>query len=151
MGGYLEEIQQVCAGFGIKAIVTQVSGADALPDRLRAVLQQGVDALWLPPDPLLINAQNFSVLKTFCWSNNIPFYAPTAGLVEQGAVASVSSSFREIGRAAGRVARRVLLGKIPEQVVYPDVVEVTLNLTAAANSKLQIPQEVRLKADRVLP
>ena len=151
MSDDVEEISRASAAFGLEVIAERVGGMEDLPDRLRKLLQHGVEGIWLPPDPLLINARSFALLKALCWSNDIPFYVPTAGLVEQGAVAAISVSFREVGRAAGRVARQVLSGERVPWVVYPEVVEMTVNLTAAAAVGLKIPPNVVAQANRVLP
>ena len=151
MSEYVGEISRASVAFGLEVAAERVGDPDELPDRLRGLLRRGVDGLWLPPDPLLINSRSFALLREFCRSNDIPFYVPTAGLVEKGAVASISASFREIGRTAGRVARRVLSGEHVPRAVYPEVVEVTLNLSAASEVGLEIPPAVSAQADRVLP
>lgn len=148
---YLQEMQQVSPSLGVEVLVERLNGPDDLPDRLRALVGGRVDALWLSPDPLLVNSQSFSILREFSWSNDIPFYAPTAGLVEKGAVASVSTSFREIGRTAAMAVQRALAGTLSQGEVYPERSEVIVNMTAAANAGLRIPPEVSQKADRVLP
>lgn len=43
---------------------------------------------------------------------------PKAGFVQQGATASVSSSFREVGRAAGLAAQEVLSGEWTLETIY---------------------------------
>jgi hypothetical protein len=134
---YLRKLAFVAEQSGIVLISERVSSPDDLPDRLRQVLRDGANGVWLPPDPALINARNFSVFKEFSWSNNIPLYVPTAGLVDKGAVAAVSSGFRDIGRTAGAVARRALQGNLNERVIYPLEVEFRVNLNAANQAGLK--------------
>jgi ABC-type uncharacterized transport system substrate-binding protein len=56
-----------------------------------------------------------------------------------------------MGRTSGRLAAKVVTGS-PDIVekVYPDRVDLTLNLAAAAQSGLTISPEVVRKADRVV-
>ncbi|MDA0747014.1 MAG: ABC transporter substrate binding protein [bacterium] len=148
---YLEEMREAAWAQNLEILEEQVENPDDLPDILRKLIRNGVDAMWLPPDPLLINARSFSVLKEFSWANDIPFYVPTAGLVKKGAVASVSCSFDEIGRTAGRTVRDVLTGRSSGGLIYPEKIEITVNLTAASNTGLVIPKDVLDGVDTVLP
>ncbi len=121
-----------------------------LPDHLRRLVAHRADALWLPPDPLLVTSQNFTALREFSASNQIPFYVPNEGLVEKGGVASVSSSFRDIGRAAALAATEALSVRPGRKEIHPEKCETTVNLTAANNSGLHTDPEVLRRAGRVL-
>lgn len=147
---HIQDMGQAASSFGITLLEERLANQDDLPERLRWVLRKGADGVWLPPDPVLINARSFALLKAFCQANRMPLYVPTSGLVEQGAVASISCSFREMGRTAGKAAREALLGNVRPGVSYPEVVETTLNLNAATNVGLQITPEILSKTDRVV-
>ncbi|MBI3596698.1 MAG: hypothetical protein HY203_06055 [Nitrospirae bacterium] len=150
MKRHVEELRQASAQVGIEIVSQQLKSPDELPERLRSLYGK-IDAVWLMPDPLLINSQSFTVLKGFSWSNRVPFYVPTAGLVEQGATASISTSFREIGRAAALAARQTLSGKSVEAMVYPEKMMIVLSLKAAGNAGLVISPELLKNLDRVVP
>jgi ABC-type uncharacterized transport system substrate-binding protein len=117
------------------------AGADDLPDGLRTVLRQGVDGVWLPPDPVLINARSFSIFREFSRSNDVPLYVPTSSLLNRGAVASVSCGFDEIGRTAGRLAHLALSGGISGGVVYPERVVFRVNGEAARDAGLELGRD----------
>ena len=151
MKEYIEETERISPSFGIKILSERLGGPNEFPDRLRALFYGSVDALWLLPDPLLIGAQSLSALKEFSWSNQIPLYVPTAGLVEQGGTASISSSFREIGRAAAIAAGHALAGEPIQGALYPEKPEVTLSVTSAEKTGLKIPSRALENADKVLP
>lgn len=150
MEGYVEGLRRAAAAGPMEILSEKLNGPNDLPEELRNVYGK-VDAIWLLPDPPLVNAESLSVLKEFSWSNHIPFYAPTGGFVEQGATVSISSSFREIGRAAGAAARRALSGRPDSETIYPEKVEITVSMKAAGNSGLQISPQVLKKVDRILP
>ncbi len=151
MGTYVRELETVSGSFGVQILAEQVADPEDVPEGLRALLLRNAEGIWLPPDPLLVNARSFSVLGDFSWANDIPFFVPTSGLVEKGAAASIACSFREIGRRAAQVARQVLSGERVIGVVYPSVVETTINRSWAAEAGLQIPETAVSRADRVLP
>ena len=105
----------------------------------------------IPPDPLLIDAQSFAVLREFARANDVPLYAPTAGFVAEGAVASVAVSFAQIGRRAASLVGQVLAGEEVPANVYPEETEISINLEAAAATGLSIPEEALNQARQVLP
>jgi ABC-type uncharacterized transport system substrate-binding protein len=136
---------------GVTLLSERLKSVDELPDRLRA-LKGHVDAIWIPPDPLLITPQSFSVMRQFALDNAIPLYVSIDGLAEKGASASVSVSYREMGRKAGVLAAQALSGSTEEpDVAYGDHVLVTINAGSVAQSGHSIPAEVLKKADRVIP
>lgn len=146
----VEDIRAAVSESSVEILSERLNGPNDLPDLLRAVNGK-VDALWLLPDPLLVNAQSLSVLKEFSWSNHVPFYAPMGGLVEQGATVSISSNFREMGRAAGQAARRALFGTPTQHTIYPEKIETMLSVKAAANAGLQISPQLLKTVDKSLP
>jgi hypothetical protein len=148
---YQQDFIRAAQANGIETRIEQLSRADDLPDRLRSLIGK-IDAFFMPPDPLLLTASAFGVAKEFGRSNNVPFYAPMDNLVEKGATASYASSFRENGRTAGRIAAKAEAGALGDiEAVYPDRYDLTINLTAAAQSGLTLPPDVLKKADRVIP
>jgi hypothetical protein len=148
---YVVELNKVAARCGIEIHSERVSGATEIPAALRAFAPSSSDAVWLIPDPLLVTESAFEVFREFSWSNRVPFYAPNQGLVEKGAAASVSVSFREIGRAAAQAALVALAGSPAPSEVFPEKSETTINLTAAGNSGLRPADDVLHRADKVLP
>lgn len=138
------------AARGVAVSASRLAGPDALPGRLRE-LHGKVDAIWLSPDPMLINAKNFEIIKQFSYANRIPFYAPTQGLAEQGAPAGVSVAFAEMGRTMAGAVKTVLRGEKASAEVYSAKLSVCVNRTAAAAAALSVPPEVLTAADKVFP
>ena len=150
-GTYRARMAEVANGMGVELAGRPLESVDELPDWLRARMGEQVDALWLPPDPLLINAQSFAILREFSRANDVPLYAPTAGFVAEGAVASVAVSFAQVGQKAAALVGQVLAGEELPLDVYPEECEISLNLEAAADSGLRVPEEVIGRADKVMP
>ncbi len=124
---------------------------EELPDYLRG-LKGHIDALWLPPDPLLINPKSFNTIKQFGLDNGIPFYASIDALADQGAVAAISVSFREMGHKAGAIAAQIMSGNHSTgEQIFGDTVSVTLNLKSAAGTGLKFPPAAVKQVDRVIP
>lgn len=149
MEGLLGELAQAGREQGVQITAVRLATPTDLPDQLRALASKP-DALWLPPDPLLLNSESFDVLKDYSWSNKVPLYAPVAGLVDKGATASVGASFREVGRAAGLAAKSLLAGGRPGDPVFPERIELVVNLGAARNAGLDIAEKKLAEAARVV-
>jgi hypothetical protein len=147
---YFDQIKVESASFNIEVLSEKLDNPIHLPDRLRA-LHGKTDALWLLPDPPLMNTKSFLILKEFSWSNRLPLYVPTAGFVEKGALASISSSFKEIGRTAALAARQALSGKLMDSVLYPEKTEITFSTRALSQAGLEVPQQLLQEAEKVLP
>lgn len=127
---YADELRAATRSDMTIAAAALENSAD-VPDLLRK-LHGEIDALWLPPDPLLINAASLSVIMEFSRSNKVPVFVATAGLVERGATASIGPSFREMGRQAGAAALKALNGSLRERKIYSPNVEVVINRSVAA-------------------
>ncbi len=144
------QMMEVGQSLGVDVIIENLASVDDLPDHLRS-LKSKINALWMPPDPLLLTPRNFKMMNEFCQSNNIPFYVSTAQLVDLGATGAIITSFKDIGRCAAETAKKVLAGKYQGDKVYPERFETILNSSAIkkANSPLS-PEAVR-HADKVIP
>ena len=134
---------------GVEVLSERLESADDLPAALRR-LRGKADALWLPPDPLLINARNFDIIKRYAYDNDVPFYVPTEALAEKGAAAAVSVGYSDAGRAAAAAARAVLTGKPPTEDVFAGA-RVSVNRSAAAECGLVLPAVALKGVDKVYP
>ena len=150
MDDYAVQLQQAGGPLGIEVTAERLRSADELPDHLRRLAGEQVEALWLLPDPLLISASSFALLREFSRANKVPLYAPTAGFAEEGAAAAVGISFAQNGRTAAEVVLALLAGREVPAEVYPDECEVTLNPAAAA-AGLRFSPETLHQAHRIVP
>ena len=147
---YVDELRKVAGPLGIQVESVSPKDSSDIPDYLRKLYGR-IDAIWIPPDPLLLNATSLPVFMEFSRSNRVPLFVPTGGLVEQGATASVGPTFREMGRLAGVAARKASEGLSPESKLYTTNVEIVINKTVATQVGLQIPEDTLRKADKVIP
>jgi hypothetical protein len=132
---------------GLVVLPERIDPPSLLPERLRG-LGGPTDALWLMPDPALVNEQSFATVREFAAALRIPFFGPTEGLAERGAAATVSVSFHEMGRAAALALRAKLSGRPGPETVRAARVTVTVNASAARAAGLGPRFE---GADKILP
>ena len=128
--GEVSELSAAAKERGFLVISERIENPEDLPARLRGFSERA-DALWLMPDPALVNAQNFKTLREYAKAARVPFLAPTEGLAERGATATVAVSFRDIGRAAAAALKARLQGVAGPDHVHPDRVVVTVNASEA--------------------
>lgn len=149
-GQFADAITRAGAELGIQLISIRVTDTADLPSILRREMP-GMDAFWLPPDPLLVTPENLLILREFSWANGIPFYGSTKGMTREGAAASVGLSFKAMGEAAAGAALRLEAGEKLPEIVFPDEDEVTLNATAAKRCRLTFPRRVIEEAGYLFP
>src|SRR6185437_11379884 len=65
-------------------------------------LQGKIDAVYLPPDNTAHAA--IPVIGNFCKDNKLPFYATVRNAIEDGALASLSLDFVELGKESADLA-----------------------------------------------
>jgi hypothetical protein len=138
---FLHLLETAARQWDIQVVTKRLGGVADLPNGLRSILRDGVDGLWLPPDPAIINPRSFGIFREFSYANDVPFYVPSSGLLEKGAIASISCGFDDVGRTAGEVALQVLLGDQLPIVVYPKRVTFCVNLKGALETDLAIDLE----------
>ncbi len=145
------EVQELAAAGGtqgVEVLSERVADPARLPERLRS-LSKPADALWLMPDPALVNAENFATLKEYSTASRVPFLAPTEGLAEKGATATLAAPFRDVGRAAAAALRARLRGEKSRGPARPDRLIVTVNAAAAKEIGLDLTKSEGV--DRILP
>jgi putative ABC transport system substrate-binding protein len=144
MKEYLGNVVAAGAAAGIQVRLYKTSDGKQLENALRNYVPSG-GAVWIPPDPLLINVENFGIIKRRSAADAIPVYVPTEGLAESGGTASISVSFEEMGRLAAEMARKVLAGESVPAVVYSTYAAVAVNRAAALACGLDGPGPADVK------
>ncbi|MDE2491436.1 MAG: hypothetical protein KGM24_11340, partial [Elusimicrobia bacterium] len=122
---------------GIEVRSERIAEPDDLPDALRG-FENDADAFWLMPDPALVNARNFAILREFAAARREPFLAPTQGLAGKGATATLAASFRDVGRAAAEALKTRLAGADDLALIHPDTLRVVVNAESAARTGLDL-------------
>jgi hypothetical protein len=138
---YALALKKAGAKLGLEIVRVDLADEDELPSRLRA-LRGEADAIWLAPDPELLNERSFAILRQFSRSTRLPLYVPTAELVKEGATAAVAVSFFEAGRVAGLAARRALAGETLPPRIFADKVELVFDGQEAERDGLRLSTSV---------
>jgi ABC-type uncharacterized transport system substrate-binding protein len=146
---YLAALKAAGAAAGVAVSVKKIESLTDLVGKLPA-MKGNVQALWLPPDPLIMNPKTFGLLSAFCSAAKIALIAPVAALARAGAFAGISPSFNAVGEAAGKAAQAYGAGGSPGAVIYPAHIETVLNTDVATAIGVSA-SSAKSKADSVVP
>ncbi len=120
-----------------------------LQKALTALLREGVEAVFLPSDPILAAPHQVRSICEILRTARVPLIAPTGDCVANGALLAYHADFADIGRQAGRQAARLLRGAHPRELPPegPQVKRLTLNLMAASELGLTLPWQLLSRAN----
>jgi putative ABC transport system substrate-binding protein len=125
----------------------EVTSDDALRARLDSVR---ADALMTVIDPRVSSYQRF--LPQYTNRYRMPAMFDWRPFVETGGLMSYGPDFSEMARRAALFVDKILKGASPAElpVEQPTVIRLTLNLRTARSIGFRFPQDVLLRADRVI-
>jgi putative tryptophan/tyrosine transport system substrate-binding protein len=152
LGKQMEDARRAASALKLDLVVRQVATLQAVPQAIRDLLSgpQPVDALWIPPDPMLMgDATRQFVIETAVRAGK-PVYASSAAMVREGALVGSSPEFASIGQSLGEQVNRITRGEKAGRlgVVVPRA-ELVINKKMADQLRLTIPAEALKAAQRV--
>ena len=105
-------------------------------------LSRKADVLWGLADRLVLAPQTAKGILLFSFRNRIPFVGLSAPWVEDGALYSLESDYKDIGKQCGEIAVKVLQGVSAGSIspATPRTVTYSLNLKTAKHMKIKIPK-----------
>ena len=108
-----------------------------------------VDAIFVPTDNTVVAALESAV--KVCEQNKLPLFNADVASVERGAVAAMGFDYYKHGVQTGALAKRILDGADPAvtPVEYQQELQLHINLKAAKNMGLAIPEAMQQKADKI--
>lgn len=145
----VEEAQKAATVVRITIVARPVASAKDVPAILRALLKgdDAVDALWLPPDPLLLGdeTRRFLLMETLKAAR--PVYTFSPALVSEGALVSNGPDLASVGEQAGELVNRLLAGdRTARGALLVPKAELVINKRIADKMKIEIPAEAMAEA-----
>lgn len=119
LGAYVARLADAGREKGLEILSAHAADPADLPLVLRA-LPARAGAVWLAPDPTLLDEDGFVIARSYARARGVPLYAPLDTLVAEGADAALAPSIAAIGRAAAEEARKALAGLTPEPERFVD-------------------------------
>jgi len=146
----LTEMEAVAKALGLKLQSLEVRSLDDFEGAFARAKREGAQALITTPHSLIATQQR-QVLD-FAAKNRLPAMYPYSEFVEAGGLMSYAPSYTDLFRRAADYVDKILKGTKPADlpVEQPTKFELIVNLKAAKQIGLTIPQKVLERADKVI-
>lgn len=135
---------------GLKVIKATIPDErrELLEKALADLMDQKVEGLFLPTDPVLASPGNLRIILERTGRVRVPVMVPFESSVRLGALLAYHADFVEVGRQAGRQAARILRGSRPGSVTPegPKVKRLTLNVRVARELDLPLSRHLLSRA-----
>jgi putative tryptophan/tyrosine transport system substrate-binding protein len=135
---------------GVGLIERHVASIEELQAGLRALRAGEVDGFFEVSDAMVVNQAQL-IIDT-ARVKRLPTMFQIQSSAIKGGLASYSVSFHEMGRLSAKYVQRILTGVKPKDMPVEgvDKIELVINLKAAKQIGLTIPQSVLYRADKVI-
>jgi putative ABC transport system substrate-binding protein len=144
--------EKVCPSLGLTPILRTVTDdrPELLHDALNDLLEQKIEAFFIPADPVLTRPGLLRVICDAAKQALIPVIAAVGDSMAYGPLMSYHCDFAEIGRQAGRQAAQLLNGVPLERVPpeSPQIKKLTINLKVAQELGLSLPRQLVCQAQQ---
>jgi putative ABC transport system substrate-binding protein len=149
----VEEAQKAATVVRVTIVARPVASDRDVPTTLRALLKgdEAVDALWIPPDPMLLGDETRRYLFTETLKAARPVYSFSSALVNEGALVSNGPDLASVGEQAGELVNRLVAGdRTARGALLVPKAELVVNKKIADKMKIDIPAEALKAASKVL-
>jgi|GEM_PF-937528 len=124
--------------------------AKLLLHNLTDLLEQRIEALLIPFDPVLRKPRNLRIICDTTMRASIPVMVPDGPSVAHGPLLAYHCDFVDVGRQSGRQAAAFLNGTPLEQIPpeLPNIKKLTINLKTAQKLGFLLPRQLTCQADK---
>jgi putative ABC transport system substrate-binding protein len=146
----LKDMQASAQALGLRIQFSDVRSVNDLEGAFEAATKWGAGGLTVSGDPVLTS--NRKQILEFAAKNRLPAIYPWRQYVEDGGLMSYDAKLADLYRRAATYVDKILKGAKPADipVEQPRKFEFVINLKAAKQIGLTIPQSVLYRADRVI-
>jgi putative ABC transport system substrate-binding protein len=148
----VQEAQKAAGVVRVVVLARPAATERDVPQALRALLKgdEAVDALWLPPDPMLLGDATRRFLLTETLKAGKPVLSFSPALVSEGALMSNGADIASIGEQAAELVTRLLAGERTARgaLLIPRA-ELVINKKIAEKLKIEIPADALKAASRL--
>jgi ABC-type uncharacterized transport system substrate-binding protein len=132
-------------------VTRAVTSERDIPPALRSLLagDQAIDALWIPPDPVLLGDDTRRFLQAEMFKAGKAVYGSSSGLVAEGALVSNGPDLVSIGEQIGELVNRLAAGDRSRIELLVPRAELVINKKIAARLKIDVSAEVLKAANKV--
>lgn len=150
-GRYVEEAIKAASLLRVVMVTRAVASERDIPTALRSLLagDQAIDALWIPPDPVLLGDDTRRFLLGEMFKAGKAVYGSSSALVAEGALVSNGPDLASIGEQIGELVNRLAAGDRSRIELLVPRAELVINKKIAGRLKIDVSAEVLKAANKV--
>jgi putative ABC transport system substrate-binding protein len=150
-GRYVEEAIKAASLLRVVMITRAVASERDIPPALRSLLagDQAIDALWIPPDPVLLGDDTRRFLLAEMFKAGRAVYGSSSALVAEGALVSNGPDLVSIGEQIGELVNRLAAGDRARIELLVPRAELVINKKIASRLKIDVSADVLKAANKV--
>ena len=150
-GPAIEEAQRAARLVRVALSPRLVASDKDVPPAVRELLtgSEAVDAVWILPDPVLMEEQTRKYVLAEALKVGRPVYASSEALIVEGALASDGPDPVSVGEQVAELVNRLAAGELgPVEMRVPRA-ELIINRKVAAKLKIDVPADALRAASRI--
>lgn len=146
----VQEAQRAAVSVRLTLEARQVASMKDVPGTVRALLSgpTAVDALWIPPDALLMQDDSRKWLLAEATKAGKPVYASSGSIVPEGALVGSGPDVASIGALAGDLVNRLAAGEKGKMELLVPRAELVVNKKMAARLGVELSPDAQKAATR---
>jgi putative ABC transport system substrate-binding protein len=150
-GRSVEEAIKAASLLRVLMVTRAVTSERDIPAALRSLLagDEAIDALWIPPDPVLLGDDTRRFLLAEMFKAGKAVYGSSSGLVAEGALASNGPDLASIGEQIGELVNRLAAGDRSRIELLVPRAELVINKKIAGRLKIDVSADVLKAANKV--
>ncbi len=139
-GLIVQEAVRVAAGLGIVLTAIPINAPEEVPQKIKQL--KGMDGLWMTADSTVFTPRNTAFILLYTLKEGIPFMGLSEQFVKAGALLGKTIDLADVEDQTLDQVNAVLGGANPGRmpVLYPRKIGLVLNLKAAEEIGVEIPQ-----------
>ncbi len=151
-GAQVAEATKAVGVVRLSLVTRPVASEREVPEALRGMLKgaEAVDALWIPPDPILVGDESRRYILGETLKAGKPVYSFSPALVAEGALVSNGPDMASIGEQVADLVNRLAAGEKGRIEMLIPRAELVINKKIADKLKVEIPADALRAAGKVL-
>jgi len=148
----VQDAQKAGTVVRVNLIAKSVASEKDVPGVLRSLLKgaDAVDAIWLPPDPVLLGEETRRFILSETLKEGKPVFSFSPALVAEGALVSDGPDIVSVGEQLADLVNRIALGdKTARGSILVPRAELVINKKIADKLRIEIPEEALRLANKV--
>ncbi len=147
---YRDELVKSAGKRGLTVVSVGVSSPSDASDATLALAGKGVTVIAQISDNTTGSA--FTAIAEAARKSGIPLFGFVSSTVKDGAALAVARNYEEAGQLAARLVNRIIKGESPASIPFTPLsrTSITVSRGNAASFKMQLPQSIIKKADKVV-